>query len=137
MSLSAVPAGTIILLCPFENLLSHKQLCDARSFRFRAVLKAAKGNQRRVRAVGFDPCSYQLVAYVVAGSNGRIAGILDANFTSFVTSEFLSWKSSAELIFIGGGVLRLPVRLLARWYPIDQELLGGLTIGLINLGRWD
>ena len=98
---------------------------------FGLILKAAKGNEQRVRAVGFDPYRYRLSAYVAAGMICGLAGFLDANFTSFVTPDAMSWTSSAELIFmvIVGGVATITGPIVgALVFLLLEEFLGGLTV---------
>ncbi len=68
--------------------------------RFGRVLRAAKGNALRVRALGFDPYPYRLVAYVIAGAIGGAAGFLFANATEFVAPAYISWQRSGELLFM-------------------------------------
>ena len=77
--------------------------------RFGRVLRAAKGNAMRVRALGFDPYPYRLAAYVIAGAIGGAAGFLFANATEFVAPAYISWQRSGELLFmvILGGVAGL------------------------------
>ncbi|MBB3610434.1 branched-chain amino acid ABC transporter permease [Rhizobium sp. BK602] len=98
---------------------------------FGLLLKAAKGNERRVRAVGLDPYRYRLAAYIAAGMICGLAGFLDANFTSFVTPESMSWTNSAELIFmvIVGGVSTIAGPVVgALVFLLIEEFLGGLTV---------
>jgi branched-chain amino acid transport system permease protein len=98
---------------------------------FGLVLKSAKGNERRVQALGFDPYRYRLAAYVAAGMTCALAGFLDANFTSFVTPETMSWTSSAELIFmvIVGGVSTVTGPIVgALVFLLIEEFLGGVTV---------
>jgi len=42
--------------------------------RFGMVIRAAKSNEPRARAVGFSPFRYKLTAFVIAGSTGGLAG---------------------------------------------------------------
>ncbi len=65
---------------------------------FGRVLRAAKENERRVRALGIDPYPYRLVAYGLAGAFAGLSGALLANLTEFVSPAFLSWHRSGELI---------------------------------------
>lgn len=73
---------------------------------FGGVLKAAKENERRVRALGIDPYPYRLVAYGIAGAFAGLSGALLANLTEFVSPAFLSWHRSGELIVmvVAGGM---------------------------------
>ena len=77
--------------------------------RFGRVLRAAKGNAMRVRALGYDPYPYRLVAYAIAGAIGGAAGFLFANATEFVAPAYISRQRSGELLFmvILGGVAGL------------------------------
>jgi branched-chain amino acid transport system permease protein len=102
-----------------------------RQSEFGLVLRAAKGNERRVTAVGFNPYRYRLAAYVAAGMVCTLAGFLDANFTTFITPESMSWTNSAELIFIiiVGGVSTVAGPIVgALVFLVLEEVLGGLTI---------
>jgi branched-chain amino acid transport system permease protein len=68
--------------------------------RFGRVLRAAKENPMRVRALGFSPYPYRLVAYTLAGAIGGLAGALLANASAFVSPATLSWDRSGELLFM-------------------------------------
>jgi branched-chain amino acid transport system permease protein len=118
-------------------------LARLRKSRFGLVLTAAKGNERRVEASGFDPYRYRLAAYVVAGVVCGIAGFLNANFTSFVTPDTMSWTMSGELMFmvILGGVGTVSGPLVgAAIFLLVEQWLGSLTeywhfwFGLFLLG---
>jgi branched-chain amino acid transport system permease protein len=93
--------------------------------RFGRVLRAAKGNPLRARALGFDPYPYRLVAYVIAGAIGGAAGFLFANATEFVAPAYISWQRSGELLFmvILGGLTGL-----------HGALIGAL--GFVLLEEW-
>jgi branched-chain amino acid transport system permease protein len=93
--------------------------------RFGRVLRAAKGNPVRARALGFDPYPYRLVAYVIAGAIGGAAGFLFANATEFVAPAYISWQRSGELLFmvILGGLTGL-----------HGALIGAL--GFVLLEEW-
>jgi branched-chain amino acid transport system permease protein len=102
-----------------------------RTSRFGLVLTAAKGNERRVAAVGFDPYRYRLAAYVIGGVGCGLAGFLSANFTNFVTPEVMSWTRSGELMFmiILGGVGTVSGPLIgAAIFLLVEQLLGSLTV---------
>lgn len=93
--------------------------------RFGRVLRAAKGNELRARALGFDPYPYRLTAYVIAGAIGGAAGFLFANATEFVAPAYISWQRSGELLFmvILGGLAGL-----------HGALIGAL--GFVLLEEW-
>ncbi len=81
--------------------------------RFGMVIRAAKSNEARARAIGFSPFRYRLTAFVVAGSAGGLAGALLANQTEYLTPEFMHWTRSGEIMFMvilgGMGTLVGPV----------------------------
>ena len=98
--------------------------------RFGRVLRAARENPQRVLAVGFNPYPFRLVAYVIAGAVGGLAGVLLANATEFVAPAYISWQRSGELLFmvILGGVGSLHGAILgALAYVLLEEQLAALT----------
>ncbi len=97
--------------------------------RFGRVLQAARQNEARVQALGFDPLPYRLVAYVLAAGIGAIAGFLYANLTEFVAPAYLSWQRSGELLFmvILGGVANLAGAILGAFaFVLAEEWLSHL-----------
>lgn len=95
-----------------ENRLAFHYLClGALAFawglcrlllasRFGRVLRASRENELRVQAVGFSPYPYRLLAYVIAGALGGLAGLLLANSAEFIAPTYLSWQRSGELLFM-------------------------------------
>jgi branched-chain amino acid transport system permease protein len=77
--------------------------------RFGMVLRAAKSNEGRTRAIGFSPYPYRLVAFVIAGAMCGVAGALFVNQTAYLTPTFMSWTRSGEIMFmvILGGMATL------------------------------
>jgi branched-chain amino acid transport system permease protein len=68
--------------------------------RFGLVLRAAKSNEGRTRAIGFSPYPYRLVAFVIAGAMCGVAGALFVNQTAYLTPAFMSWTRSGEIMFM-------------------------------------
>ncbi|MBX6745225.1 MAG: branched-chain amino acid ABC transporter permease [Acetobacteraceae bacterium] len=98
--------------------------------RFGRVLRAAKESSLRVRAVGFDPYPYRLVAYGIAGGIAGLAGMMLANATEFVAPSYLAWQRSGDLLFmvILGGVGSLHGAVLgALAFVLVEEWLGHIT----------
>jgi branched-chain amino acid transport system permease protein len=91
--------------------------------RFGRVLRAAKENAERVRAVGFSPYPYRLVAYVIAGGIAGLAGMLLANATEFVAPSFLAWQRSGDLLFMV---------ILGGLGSVHGAVLGALAIVLLE-----
>jgi branched-chain amino acid transport system permease protein len=98
--------------------------------RFGLVLVAARDNEKRVIASGFDPFRYQLAAYVMAGAMAGAAGFLLANFAGFISPAVGDWTRSAQLMFmvILGGAATLAGPLVgAAIYLALEEILSRQT----------
>jgi branched-chain amino acid transport system permease protein len=101
--------------------------------RFGMVLRAAKSNEARSRAIGFSPYPYRLAAFVIAGAMCGLAGALYGNHTSYITPSFMTWEQSGELMFmvILGGEELLKALLGLRsqgWIEHWQILMGPLLV---------
>ena len=110
--------------------------------RFGMVLRAAKSNEARSRAIGFSPYLYRLAAFVIAGALCGLAGALLANHTAYITPDFMHWTRSGEIMFmvilggiatgagplLGAAVLLVVESLLAGWTEHWQAILGPLLI---------
>ena len=110
--------------------------------RFGMVLRAAKSNEARSRAIGFSPYPYQLVAFVISGAICGLAGALLANHTAYITPAFMEWTRSGEIMFmvilggmgtapgpaLGAFALLIVEDLLAGWTQHWQIILGPLLV---------
>jgi branched-chain amino acid transport system permease protein len=110
--------------------------------RFGLVLRAAKSNEARSRAIGFSPYPYQLVAFVIAGALCGLAGALLANHTAYITPAFMDWTRSGEIMFmvilggmgtapgpaLGAFALLVLEDVLAGWTQHWQVILGPLLV---------
>jgi len=110
--------------------------------RFGRVIRAARSNEARTRAIGFAPYPYRLAAFVIAGAVCGLAGALLANHTAYITPEFANWTRSGELMFMvilgGMGSVIGPVLgafallaledLLSGWTAHWQIILGPLLV---------
>jgi branched-chain amino acid transport system permease protein len=119
-------------------LLGHRLV----NSRFGLVIRAAKSNEARTRAVGVSPYPYRLAAFVIAGAVCGLAGALLVNHTAYLTPEFMNWTRSGELMFMvilgGMGSLAGPVLgafallvledLLSGWTQHWQLILGALLV---------
>ena len=117
--------------------------------RFGMVLRAAKANEARARAVGFAPYSYRLTAFVVAGAMCGLAGALLVNHTEYLTPEFMHWTRSGEIMFMvilgGMGTLVGPVvgavalllleDVLSAWTTHWQMILGPILLLVVLFAR--
>ena len=72
---------------------------------FGRVLIGIRGNEQRMRTLGFATGRYKLVAFVIAGVLAGLAGYLDASLTGFITPAHLGWRASGLLlmtVLLGG-----------------------------------
>jgi len=98
--------------------------------RFGMVIRAAKSNEARSRAIGFSPYPYQLAAFVIAGSMCGLAGALLANHTAYIAPAFMDWTRSGEIMFmvILGGMATAPGPALGAFaLLVVEDLLAGWT----------
>lgn len=117
--------------------------------RFGVVVRAARSNERRMRAIGFSPFRYKLAAFVLAGAVGGLAGALLANHTEYLTPSYMHWTRSGELmvmVILGGmGTLYGPVLgavafllledVLSAWTVHWQIVLGPLLVLVVLYAR--
>jgi branched-chain amino acid transport system permease protein len=110
--------------------------------RFGMVLRAAKSNEARSRAIGFSPYPYRLAAFVIAGAMCGLAGALYANHTNYITPGLMSWQQSGDIMFmvilggmastagpvLGAFALLLVEDLLSGWTQHWQVILGPLLV---------
>jgi branched-chain amino acid transport system permease protein len=110
--------------------------------RFGLLLRAAKSNEARSRAIGFSPYPYQLAAFVISGALCGLAGAAYANHTSFITPEYMHWTRSGEIMFmvilggmgtaagpaLGAFALLIVEDILAGWTQHWQVILGPLLV---------
>jgi len=98
--------------------------------RFGFVIRGARSNEPRMRAIGFPTYRYKLVCFVIAGTMGGLAGALLANHTEFVSPSIMYWTRSGDLmvmVILGGmgslfGPLFGSIVLL-----VLEEALSGIT----------
>lgn len=98
--------------------------------RFGMVLRAAKSNEARSRAIGFSPYPYRLAAFVIAGAMCGLAGALYANHTNYITPGLMSWQQSGDIMFmvILGGMASTAGPVLGSFaLLLVEELLKGWT----------
>lgn len=98
--------------------------------RFGMVLRGAKSNERRMRALGFPVLRYRLVAYVLAGCVCAVAGLMLANLTTFATPAYMAWTLSGELIVMvvlgGTGTVVGPLLGAVALLALEEMLPGAL-----------
>jgi branched-chain amino acid transport system permease protein len=115
----------------FLCLLATYVFCRALvASRFGRVLRGARENPIRMATMGFTVRRFQLIAYVIAGGLGGLAGFLLANSAEFVSPSYMAWQRSGELIVmvILGGVGTLDGAIVgAAAYLVIEEWLSTVT----------
>ena len=99
--------------------------------RFGMVIQGAKGNEERMRTLGFNTYAYRLTAYVISGAMCGYAGALLGNFTTFISPEMMDWSRSGELMFmviLGGVATTVGPLLGAAAFILLEEVLSSLTV---------
>jgi branched-chain amino acid transport system permease protein len=123
-------------------LVVGQRLVDAR---FGMVIRGARSNEPRMRAIGFSTFRYKLVAFVIAGGMCGVAGALLVNQTEYLTPDFMHWTRSGEIMFMvilgGMGTLAGPVvgalafllleDVLSAWTVHWQIVMGPLLVGVV------
>ena len=117
--------------------------------RFGMVIRAAKSNEARTRAIGFPPYRYRLAAFVIAGGICGLAGALLVNHTAYLTPDLMHWTRSGDILFmviLGGigstvgpvlGALALLVleNALSNWTEHWQIILGPILVLVVLFAR--
>jgi branched-chain amino acid transport system permease protein len=117
--------------------------------RFGLVIRAARSNEARTRAIGFSPYPYRLAAFVIAGAMCGVAGALLVNQTAYLTPEFMNWTRSGEIMFmvilggmatligpvLGAAALLLLEDFLAAWTTHWQIILGPILVLVVLFAR--
>ena len=108
---------------------------------FGNVIRGAKSNEARMRAIGFSPYKYRLTAFVIAGTIAGYSGFLMANLNDFVSPDMMHWTRSGDLIImiVLGGIANLFGPLYgAIAFLMLEELLSSipLTIGGLSVGEY-
>ncbi len=87
------------------------------------VLEGIRGNDQRMRSLGYPTRRYKLVAFVIAGALAGLAGYLDATLYGFVNPAQLGWRQS--------GLILVTVLLGGRG-TLDGPALGALLLAFIE-----
>jgi branched-chain amino acid transport system permease protein len=117
--------------------------------RFGMALQGIRQDKRRMAALGLEPFTYQLAAFVLAGAIAGLAGALDANLLRFVSPDMLHWSTSGDLMVMvvlgGAGTLFGPVfgaavlvalqSWLAQWTEHWMIVMGPVLVCIILFRR--
>jgi branched-chain amino acid transport system permease protein len=91
--------------------------------RFGLVVRGARSNERRMRAIGFPTFRYKLVCFVIAGAMCGLAGALLANHTNFISPAMMHWTRSGDLIVMA---------VLGGMQAMFGPLIGAMTFLLLD-----
>ncbi len=117
--------------------------------RFGMVLRAGKQNEPRLQALGIPTVRYKLLAFVIAGAFGGLAGALTVNHTEFVGPGLLHWTRSGELLVIvilgglgslygavvGAAALLILEEVIAGWTEHWMIVLGPFLVLVVLFAR--
>ncbi|MBS0526947.1 MAG: branched-chain amino acid ABC transporter permease [Proteobacteria bacterium] len=99
---------------------------------FGHVLRGARSNEGRMAALGFPVFRYRLVACLIAGAFGGLAGVLLANEGAYISPAMMSWVKSGDLIVmvvLGGiGVRFGPLYGALAFFVLEESLKPGLDL---------
>ncbi len=115
---------------------------------FGRVVNGIRQNEKRMRALGYEPLGYQLACFICGSAVAGLAGALAANQMLFVSPDSLHWITSGTFLVIiilgglrvqygpllGAAVLILLEELLAELTEHWMLILGPLLIAIILLG---
>lgn len=133
--------GLLIAALMLFSLLVHSS--------FGRVLRAARDNEIRVKALGFDPMKPRLIAFALSGAVCGLAGALLTNQAEYVSPDLLLWTRSGDLLVmvilggmgtLAGGVVGALAFLLMEEFLISftehwQALLGPILIAVVLFAR--
>jgi branched-chain amino acid transport system permease protein len=72
---------------------------------FGSILVGIRENERRMMSMGYAVASYKIGSFALAAMVCAVAGILQAQYTYFVSPDTMSWQMSGEgvlMVIIGG-----------------------------------
>jgi branched-chain amino acid transport system permease protein len=109
--------------------------------RFGMVIRALAQNERRAIALGIPPLRYKLLAFVISGTIGGLAGGLLAASQQFISPADMAWGRSGELVAMAvlgglatvwgpvvGAAVFLVLELVLSSFTINWQLPFGLLI---------
>jgi len=105
---------------------------------FGEALQGAKTDERRMRALGYDPYLIRLAAFTLAGAIAGLAGFLFASIDGYVSPELLGWHMSGQGIVmavlgglgsLAGAVFGATALVVLEEVLKDQGLVGAAVAG--------
>jgi branched-chain amino acid transport system permease protein len=104
------------------------------------VFVGLRGNDNRMRAIGYPTRTYKLIAFTIAGAFGGLSGAMYALFNGFISPESVYWTASGDVLIMvilgGAGTLVGPcigaaVFLLMKTFASTQTEHWMLIIGTV------
>jgi branched-chain amino acid transport system permease protein len=133
-----VPFYYLCLLLLVAILVFLDRLVESR---FGMAVRALAQNERRAVALGIPPLRYKLLAFVISGTIGGLAGGLLAVSQQFVSPADMAWARSGELVVmvvlgglatvwgpVAGAAVFLVLELVLSSFTISWQLPFGLLI---------
>ncbi|OZI27432.1 branched-chain amino acid ABC transporter permease [Bordetella genomosp. 7] len=96
----------LVLALFIVAMWAFNRLVDSR---FGMALQGVRENESRMEALGYPVYRLKLVAFVLSGAVGGLAGALLANHNLFISPSLMHWTQSANLlvmVLVGGIGLR-------------------------------
>ena len=135
----------VLAILSLTLLLVHRLVHS----RFGMVIRAAKSNESRTRAIGLSPYAYRLAAFVIAGAICGLAGALYVNHTKYLSPGIMHWTISGDIMFMvilggmgstagpvaGALVLLLLESILSGWTEHWQIILGPFLVFVVLFAR--
>jgi branched-chain amino acid transport system permease protein len=133
-----VPFYYLCLIILVVTLVLLDRLVESR---FGMAVRALAQNERRAVALGIPPLRYKLLAFVISGAIGGLAGGLLATSQQFVSPADMAWVRSGELVAmvvlgglatvwgpVAGAAVFLILELVLSSFTISWQLPFGLLI---------
>ena len=101
--ISSRTASYVLIWCAL--LLVYVLLSRILRAPYGRVLEGIRGNEQRMRSLGYPTRRYKLVAFVIASALAGLAGYLDATLYGFVNPAQLGWRQSGLVlvtVLLGG-----------------------------------
>jgi branched-chain amino acid transport system permease protein len=64
------------------------------------VLRGIKSNEPRLRSLGYPVYAFKILFFVLSAMICALSGLLLANLTDFVTSDYMRWARSGDLLIM-------------------------------------
>jgi branched-chain amino acid transport system permease protein len=97
---------------------------------FGSILVGIRENERRMMSMGYAVANYKIGSFVLAAVVCATAGILQSQYTYFVSPDAMSWQMSGEgvlMVIIGGANVILGPFVGAAVFVVVKQVLSLIT----------